>query len=189
MERIEVSCEAAGPDVQVLVDCHWRLTVAQARDLIRQAAALELSWIECPLPENPDDCEDLARLRSLKDSLGVRLAGAERGTNFDYFEKFVNAGVYDVIMPDVKYAGGISELARIANMADECGVGFSPHNPSGPLCHLASLHIAATAPNLLMLEHQFDESPLFLDLCPGAVPPIENGWSPLPSDPGIGFSL
>jgi galactonate dehydratase len=189
MERIEVSCEAAGPDVQVLVDCHWRLTQTHAEELIKQAATLGLYWVECPLPENPHDCSNLVRLRSLKDSLGVRLAGAEQGTNFDYFKKFVDAGVYDVIMPDVKYAGGISELIRIAEMANDSGVDFSPHNPSGPLCHLASLHIAAAAPDFLVLEHQFDESPMFMELCPGAVPEIVNGWSALPTAPGIGFNL
>jgi galactonate dehydratase len=189
MERIAVSCQVAGPDVQVLVDCHWRLNEAQAKTLIREAAALGLYWVECPLPEDPNDCENLIQLRSLKDSLGVRLAGGERGTNFGYFEKFVAAGVYDVIMPDVKYAGGVSELMRIAEMAADKGVGYSPHNPSGPLCHLASLHVVAAVPNLLVLEHQFDESPLFMDLCPGTVPAIEDGWSPLPYGPGIGFNL
>lgn len=189
IDRIAATCEAAGPDVQVLVDCHWRLTVARSEELIRKADELGLYWVECPLPEDPDDCADLARLRSLKDSLGVRLAGTEQGTNYSYFEKFIKAEVYDVIMPDVKYAGGIGDLMRLAELAHEHGVDYSPHNPTGPLCHVATLHIAAAIPNLLVLEHQFDESPLFLDLCPGAVPVIKDSLSPLPSGPGIGFSL
>ncbi len=189
LDRIEATCAAAGPGVEVLVDCHWRLNLARAEELIRRAAALGLYWVECPLPEDPDDPADLARLRPLKDSLGVRLAGGEQGTNFAYFEKFIAAGVYDVIMPDVKYAGGIGEMLRIAELAADNGVGFSPHNPSGPLCHIASLHAAAAIPNLLVLEHQFDESPLFMDLCPGTVPVIENGVSPLPAGPGMGFQL
>ncbi len=53
----------------------------------------------------------------------------------------------------------------------------------------SSLHAAAAIPNLLVLEHQFDESPLFMDLCPGTVPVIENGVSPLPAGPGMGFQL
>jgi len=189
IDRIAATCEVAGPDVQVLVDCHWRLTVARSEDLIRQAAEMGLYWVECPLPEDPDDCADLARLRPLKDSLGVRMAGTEKGTNFSYFEKFIAAEVYDVIMPDVKYAGGIGALMRLAELAHERGIDYSPHNPAGPLCHIATLHVAAAIPNLLVLEHQFDESPMFKDMCPGAVPKIENGLSPLPMAPGIGFSL
>jgi galactonate dehydratase len=187
IDRIQTTCEAAGPDVQVLVDCHWRLTVARSEDLIRKAAEIGLYWVECPLPEDPDDCADLARLRGLKDSLGVRMAGTEKGTNLGYFEKFIAAEVYDVIMPDVKYAGGIGALMRLAELAHDRGINYSPHNPTGPVCHIATLHVAAAIPNLLVLEHQFDESPMFQDLCPGAVPKIENGLSPLPMEPGIGF--
>ncbi len=189
IDRVAAVCAAAGPDVQVLVDCHWRLNVTRARDFLREAAALGLYWVECPLPEDPDDCADLARLRPLKDDLGVRMAGAEQGTNIAYFEKFIAAGVYDVIMPDVKYCGGIGTMLRLAEIAAEKGIGFSPHNPTGPLCHLASLHIAAVIPNLLVLEHQFDESPMFTELCPGAVPEMRDGLSSLPVGNGLGFSL
>jgi galactonate dehydratase len=189
IDRIAATCEAAGPDVQVLVDCHWRLTVARSEDLIRQAAEMGLYWVECPLPEDPDDCSNLAKLRPLKDSLGVRMAGTENGTNFSYFEKFIAAEVYDVIMPDVKYAGGIGALMRLAELAHDRGIAYSPHNPTGPVCHLATLHVAAVIPNLLVLEHQFDESPMFKDLCPGSVPEIIDGFSLLPMTPGIGFSL
>lgn len=189
MARIAATCEAVGPDVQVLVDCHWRLTVARAKDFIREAAALGLYWVECPLPEDPDDCADLMALRSLKDDLGVRMAGTEQGTDIAYFEKFLAAEVYDVIMPDVKYCGGIATMSRLAELAAARGVGFSPHNPTGPLCHLASLHIAAVIPNLLVLEHQYDESPMFMDLCPGAVPVMADGVSALPMGEGLGFTL
>lgn len=189
MARIAATCEAMGPDVAVLVDCHWRLTVARAKDFIREAAALGLYWVECPLPEDPNDCADLKALRSLKDDLGVRMAGTEQGIDIGYFEKFLAAEVYDVIMPDVKYCGGISTMMRLAELAAEQGVGFSPHNPTGPLCHLASLHIAAVIPNLLVLEHQYDESPMFMALCAGAVPVMADGVSSLPMGEGLGFTL
>jgi len=189
LERIEATCDAAGPYVQVLVDCHWRLNLPRTEDLMRRAAALGLYWVECPLAEDPDDCAELASLRPLRDSLGVRLAGGEKGANFEYFRKFIAAGVYDVVMPDVKYCGGIGEMLRLAELAAEHGVGFAPHNPTGPLCHIASLHVAAAAADVLVLEHQFGESHLFFDLCPGAVPPIEAGLSALPTEPGMGFRL
>ena len=186
MDRIQATIDAVGDDVQVLVDCHWRLDLEQSQELLKQAAVMRLFWVECPLIEDPDDLSNLEPLRSLKESLGVRMAGAEQGTNLTYFKKFIDGGIYDVIMPDVKYAGGPSELMRIAEIANAAGVDFSPHNPSGPICHLASLHVSAAIPNMLLLEHQFDESPLFMELYPGAVPAIENGQSHLPTGPGIG---
>ena len=52
-------------------------------------------------------------------------------------------------------------MLRITQAAHRAGVGFSPHNPSGPICTWHSLHVATVAPECEMLEVQFDESPLY----------------------------
>jgi galactonate dehydratase len=68
-------------------------------------------------------------------------------------------------------------------------VAFSPHNPSGPVCHAATLHAAAAAPNLDRLEVQFDEAALFGELVREPVPPCVAGASALPAGTGIGLTL
>ena len=65
---------------------------------------------------------------------------------------------------------------------------IAPHNPSGPICHAASVAVSATLPNLLMLEVQFDESPLFQELVGGVLPFVE-GVAPVSDEPGLGVTV
>jgi galactonate dehydratase len=69
------------------------------------------------------------------------------------------------------------------------GVGFSPHNPTGPVCHAASLHVCAVAPALQRLEMQYAETPLFDDLVDHAVPKPSGGQIALPAGLGWGVRL
>ncbi len=71
---------------------------------------------------------------------------AELGIGEQGFAPFLAAGIYDAMMPDVKYVGGLQTVMRLAEMFAAAGVGFSPHNPSGPICHAVSLHIAPPFP-------------------------------------------
>jgi galactonate dehydratase len=92
-------------------------------------------------------------------------------------------------MPDVKYAGGIRELGRIAEAAAAHGVACSPHNPSGPIAHAHSLHVSAHLGLFPFLELQHGESPLFFDIVDGVLPDPRSGRSDLPRGPGLGLGL
>jgi hypothetical protein len=96
-------------------------------------------------------------------------AGGEMITGADQAEAMCAAGLYDVLMPDIKYAGSYRGMQEIARVCERHGRDYSPHNPTGPIAHLASIHLCAAAPALLWLEHQWDESPLF-DSLVGGVP-------------------
>ena len=187
--RIAAVRSAIGPDVRLLVDCHWRLTEASARDVLREVESLKLYWLECPLPEEVINFPALRRLRSRANAMGVRLAGCEMMIGRQGFRPFLDAGVYDVIMPDVKYAGGVRELERIAQAAALHGVACSPHNPSGPIAHAHSLHVSAHVPLLPFLEIQHGESPLFFDFVEGSLPRPRSGRSDLPQGTGLGLGL
>jgi galactonate dehydratase len=93
------------------------------------------------------------------------------------------------MMPDVKYAGGVGEMMRLAELFDELGVGYSPHNPSGPIAHAASLHLSAAVRRFDRLEVQFEESDLFWRLAGGSLPPFKDGHSAVPEGPGLGVTL
>ncbi|MGY8994534.1 MAG: mandelate racemase/muconate lactonizing enzyme family protein [Rhodospirillales bacterium] len=192
--RHGISCtraivEAVGSNVQVSVDCHWRLGGGLAERFLHEAAELGLFWVECPLPETAASLDDLVRLHAVAQQLHVRLAGLEQGGNLQEFLPFLHRGIFDVIMPDVKWVGGIGPLRDIAATADAHGIATSPHNPSGPVCHAASLHLVSTMKRSFPLEHQFDESQLFFDLCPSQIPLIDNGISALPKGLGLGVTL
>jgi galactonate dehydratase len=92
-------------------------------------------------------------------------------------------------MPDVKYAGGYREMLSIAALCERTGTSFSPHNPTGPVCNLASMHLCSVAPAFLILEHQLAESALYYDLVRGYRPPLIDGCFELPDTPGLGVEL
>ncbi|MBP8295713.1 MAG: mandelate racemase/muconate lactonizing enzyme family protein, partial [Burkholderiales bacterium] len=143
IERVAAVRDAIGPECALLVDCHWRLTEAAASEILRELEPLRLYWFECPLPEEPGNFAALRRLRAQANAAGVRLAGCESLTGVAAFESFLDAGVYDAIMPDVKYAGGLLEILRIGDAAARHGTICSPHNPSGPIAHAHSVHVSA----------------------------------------------
>ena len=94
----------------------------------------------------------------------------------------------DVVMPDVKYAGGYAETLRIAERAAKAGIAYSPHNPTGPVCTFASLHLCALAPNFLILERQ-SETSIYDDIIVGSHPALVNGCYAIPEGPGLGIDL
>jgi galactonate dehydratase len=189
LERIAAVRAAIGPETKLLVDCHWRLTEAAALDVLREVEPLGLHWFECPLPEEPDNFDALLRLRSRANRSGVLLAGCEMMVGVEGFRPFLDAGIYDVIMPDVKYAGGLRELLRVAELATGHGVTCSPHNPSGPIAHAHSLHLSALLPKFSFLEYQYEESPLFFDFVTGTLPDPRTGTSRLPQGNGLGLGV
>ena len=189
VERVLAIREAVGPDVRIMVDCHWRFDEARARQVMRDLQPARLYWLECPVSENPDAFALLQRMHQETRARDMKLAGAERQIGLGGFAPFVDDGLLDVVMPDIKYAGGYAEMLRIAERCAQRGVGFAPHNPTGPVCNLASMQLCAVAPGFLILEHQLAESPLFYDVVGGYRPRLVNGCFELPETPGLGISL
>ena len=187
--RIAAVRAAVGPDVPLMVDCHWRLDEPSASSLLREVEPMSLYWLECPLREDREALAALRRLRSQANRSGVRLAGCESMTAVEGFRPYLDAGAYDVIMPDVKYAGGMVEMLRIADEAAARDVQCSPHNPSGPIAHAHSVHVSALLATFPFLEFQYAESPLFFEIVSGPFPGPSAGSSALPSASGVGPAI
>jgi len=181
--------DAIGPGRLLMVDCHWRFDEHTAARLIQEAEPLALHWIECPMPETEANMKAIVRLRGLANERGIRLAGLEQAIRLEAFQPWCEAGAYDAMMPDVKYAGGLSEILRIGDALTTHGIEVSPHNPSGPVSHAASLHVCSALRACDMLEMQFDESPLFGALCGNEIPRVNAGVTTIPEGPGLGVSL
>ncbi|WP_187620065.1 mandelate racemase/muconate lactonizing enzyme family protein [Paraburkholderia sp. UCT2] len=189
LDRIAAVRDIVGRSVEVMVDCHWRLNVAVAREVLASNVCDGLYWLECPIPESPDNLQDLRALRSFANSRGIRLAGCEQAVRTDGFRPFVKAGAYDVMMPDIKYVGGMGEMLEVARLLDSHGVEFSPHNPSGPVAHAASLQICALVPNFRRLEMQFNETRYFDAIANMKLPLPQNGKTRVSSAPGLGIEV
>ena len=92
-----------------------------------------------------------------------------------------------MIQPDIVQAGGLLELKKIAAMAEAHYVGFQPHNPYGPICTVASLHLDACTPNFLIQEGGLD--PWYQDAVVGNFPKQKDGFLPLPEGTGLGIAI
>lgn len=188
LARIAAIRDAVGPSMEIFIDCHWRFTVSSMVSLMGELESLGVVWLECPIPEDLDFIPSLKHLRSLAGERGMRLCGLETSIGVQGYEPFLSAGAYDLVMPDIKHAGGYRAILDIAQRARHHGVAISLHNPSGPMAHAASLHLSAVLPGHERLEIQFDESPLFWTMT-SPPPPTVGESSDLPQGPGLGIAL
>lgn len=190
LERIAAVSRAIAGAAELYVDCHWRFDAKAADTLLRDCAALGVTWFECPIAETEAAIPAIRSLRAAANRLGMRLAGGEQLSGLSGFLPFVDGGAYDVMMPDIKYVGGIAEMQRIAERMAAQGVAFSPHNPTGPVAHAASLHLSAAVPQIDRLELQWDESALFSALAVPPLPDPREGQVEVPlGRPGLGIAL
>lgn len=187
LARIAAVRAAVGREVDIMVDAHWRFSPGGAARLVQDVAPFGLFWLECPVSEANHPA--IRRLRSLANDRGMRLAGAESLAGLGAYRALIEAGCYDVLMPDIKYAGGHEEIRRIAALAQTAGVEIAPHNPTGPICHAHSVHLCATIPNLLPLEVQFGETDRFFTLVGGHDLRFARGAATLPETPGLGSMI
>ena len=187
LDRVAAVRAAVGPDIAVMIDCHWRFSAGGAAALITDLAAASPFWVECPVAES--NLAALRRLRGRANDRGIRLAGAETLAGLAGFAPVLGAEAYDVVMPDIKYCGGHEEMRRIAALAHLHGVEIAPHNPTGPVCHAHSVPAALAIPNATLLEVQFGETPLFFEIMSGSVPAATGGRAEAPDAPGLGCAL
>jgi galactonate dehydratase len=181
--------EAVGSNVDVLLDCHWRFDEASAKHVIRELAPAKPFWLECMVSESPENHASLARVCDYAREHGIRLAGAERQVAASGFQRYVDNKLLAIVMPDIKYAGGYSEIMRICKLTGAAGIEYSPHNPTSPLCTLASLHASAVAENFLIFEHQLAENERYNDIMTGTHPRLVEGHYAIPDAPGLGMKF
>jgi galactonate dehydratase len=142
VERIAAIREAVGSDIELMVDCHGRFDVPTA---IRLARSLEPYNLWCF--EEPVLVGSIHVLRQVRENVGVPICVGERHhTRWD-FVPVLESELADFIMPDVTWTGGISEIKKIATMAEAYYIPISPHDAGDPINVLAGAHAMASVPN------------------------------------------
>ncbi len=184
LERVRAVRRAIGPDACLLVDCHSRLSAEAAPAVAGELAALDVGWFEEPVQPR-SAAEDLAAIAR---EVPMPVAGGESGYGVEFFDSLLDSRAVGVVMPDVKYCGGVTEAARAGRSAIARGAGVSLHSPSGPISLLASGHVTAAVDGALPLEHAVHEVDWRADLIDPAER-IENGRLLLPSSVGLGATL
>lgn len=185
--RLAAAREVLGPDRDVAIDLHGRVGVAGARRIMRRVEEYHPLFVEEPvLPEN------LSHLREVVESSTVPVALGERLFHRSEFVGPLAAGVA-VVQPDVSHAGGISELRRIAVLAETHGAMLAPHCPLGPISLAASLQVAFATPNFLIQEQSRGLHYHGDDLVDYVVDPSPFEWvkghAELNLLPGLGISV
>lgn len=146
VERVAAARDVLGPHRDVAVDFHGRFSPAGARRVLHEIAPLHPLFVEEPLlPEHGHLTASLAASTPVPLATGERLYG--RGE----FLPVLGAGIA-VAQPDLSHAGGITEVIRIAALADTFGAQLAPHCPLGPISLAASLQVAFCTPNFLIQE-------------------------------------
>lgn len=176
--------ELVGPDVRVFVDAAGNYDVGTAVRVGRELEALRVGFLEAPLP--PEDVEGYAQVAH---ALALPVANDLIYSRYQVL-RFLRAGALDLVQPDVCRAGGITELKRIAVIADAFGVAFTPHVSIGSAIHfVASAHCAAAGPNLHMMEYWFGENPLGDAILVEPALGLVDGHLPVPQGPGLGIEV
>ncbi|MBM3934695.1 MAG: galactonate dehydratase [SAR202 cluster bacterium] len=175
--------EAVGPDVDIMLDNHGRSRPALAIKQVRAIDHLNVLFFEEPTPPENQDALKLIRQAGLQ----TEIATGERLLTRWGYREVIEQQLVDIVQPDICHCGGISEMRRIAAMAEVYHINMAFHNPKGPVATAASIHISAAIPNFLILEHSKPNS-VFEEL---QVAPIkmEGGYYGLPTAPGLGVDL
>ena len=189
LERIEAISDILGDNSKLMIDCHWRFNSQFIDILIDEILPYNIYWVECPISENLEFMHEIKSIRNKVNKKGIKLAGLETCITKDHFKPYLDLGCYDVMMPDIKYVGGPLKMMELADLIGSFNVEFSPHNPSGPICHAHSLQVCSALKSFIILEHQFDETPLFNKLVNYQLPEIKNGKIKLSNRSGIGVKV
>lgn len=175
--------QAIGPKVDLIIDVHGRLDLARGLDLARRLEPLNLFWLEEVTPAKPLDL-----LAEINRAAKMPTAGGESIYGVRGFLPYIAARAVDIVMPDVKYCGGMLELKKIAAVAEAAGMPVSPHGPASPVGNYAAAHVCAGSPNFNILEHSFGEVDWRAEL---VSPPeeMDKGHLVLSQRPGLGIEL
>jgi galactonate dehydratase len=188
VERVAAVREAIGPDRDVAVDFHGRLSPATARELCRLLEPLHPMFVEEPVvPELTAD------LRRICDATTIPIATGERLYSRWDFRDALASGIA-VAQPDVSHAGGVSECRRIAAVAEAYGVALAPHCPLGPISLAASLQLDVACPNAVIQEtslgiHYNVGGDVLDHLLDPSVFRFVDGYVARPTAPGLGVAV
>ncbi len=182
-DLVAAAREGGGPDLDLIVEVHRKLTPMNSIVLEAALAPFNLYFIEDPI-----QIDTITTQAELAKRMTTPLAIGERNVSIWEFREMLEAGGPQYVRPDVGLAGGITHCKKIAALAEAYHSAVVTHNFLGPLITAASLHLDTSIPNFITQEYtKGDESEDF------AVYKVayqrEGGYIPIPEAPGLGIEL
>lgn len=168
----------------IAIDCHQRFvrySLGRLIDTVVHKYGLPY-WIEDPV--DADDLDTMDRI-SIKYP-EIRWAAGEDALGFKDMFSLMKPGIYDILMPDIKYIGGVSVVKSFIPFAEGVGFKVSMHNPNGPISTAHSAHVSALSRYKMPMEYPWGSSPE-RDACTTPSEPIQDGAYILSDSPGIGI--
>lgn len=189
LERVAAIRESCGKYFGIAIDFHGRVHKPMAKVLARKLEEFDPMFIEEPvLCENMENFKDIAAACNIPIATGERLF-----TKYD-FKRLLSVGGVDIIQPDLSHAGGITEVKKIAAMAESYDVALAPHCPLGPIALAACLNVDAISYNAVIQEQSigihYNVGKSVLDYVNNKEDfAFTDGYVNLPVKPGIGVDV
>ena len=182
--RLAAVRDAVGPEIDIGVDPHAKIfEPARALEMAERLKPYRPMFFEEPV--RPENFDALAKLTAKSP---IPIATGEAVFTKFQFRDLLATGAADIIQPDMAITGGLTEMKKIASMAEAHYVSVAPHNPLGPLATTANVHFAATAPNFIVLEYHADDVGLRSEILREPLE-LKDGYLVLPDAPGLGVDL
>lgn len=176
--------KAVGRSLDVGLELVERFSVRSAIEFGRAIAKYHPMFIEEPtLREDPQGLAEVAANSPVPVATGEGLLSRWE------FRPLLDAKGAAIIQPDVIHCGGITEMRKIANLAETYGVEVAPHQWYGPVAHIASIQSICVCRNFLMQEWDGANDETFLELTKGTYPVQKDGYVTLPQGPGLGLQM
>lgn len=189
LERVASIREACGKYFGIAIDFHGRVHKPMAKVLAKKLEQFDPMFIEEPvLCENMEEFKDIAHACNIPIATGERLF-----SKYD-FKRLLTAGGVDIIQPDLSHAGGITEVRKIAAMAEAYDVALAPHCPLGPIALSSCLQVDAVSYNAFIQEQSmgihYNVGKSVLDYVKNKeVFEFKNGFVDMPKGAGLGVEL
>jgi len=182
---ITAAREAAGDDMDLMLDAGYGYgtDVDEAAYIGALLADLNWGWLEEPFL--PDALEAYASLTARG---VVPVAGGEQNASRWEFLELARMGAMNIWQPDIARCGGISEVMKIAEIADQHGVRIVPHAWKSGILKATSLHVNAVIAGERIQEWSTADNPLAQTLVAPALPVVD-GWAAVPTGPGLGVDV
>jgi L-alanine-DL-glutamate epimerase-like enolase superfamily enzyme len=175
---------AVGDRIEVMCEFHSMWNTTSAINIARELRQYRPFWAEDPI--KMDSVQALADYRR---HAGIPVCGSETLATQNAFRDLLAADALDIVMLDLSWCGGITEARKIAALADAYQKPVAPHDCTGPVVLMASLHLAFSAPNAIFQEVVRAFLATFYRDLVTVLPVVENGFLAPPTGPGLGTQL
>jgi len=174
VERVKQLRAAIGYDVELMADLNQALTPKSAIKLGKHLQAFDLLWLEEPVP-----AYDLVGHSEVRQALTIPIASGETEYTRYGIRAMIEAKACDVLMPDLQRIGGLTEMRKVAHLAEAYNLPISTH-----VFTEQSLCIAGSVENCISVEHMPWYTPLFNEKIS-----VVDGYIDIPERPGLGFTF